>query len=374
MKNHQFRSTSFVLALSLLLAACGGVEGTPVPEATSVPQALVIAEGTIRPVKASNLSFQARGLVELVNVEIGDRVREGEVLIRLANAGSAEAQVVSAQHAYDLLLRNESGDRARLWQAYMEAQKARAKAETKWEDLNQDNIEDRIEDAEEEVEDRQLDLKREQEDFGKYKDLSEEDDKRKNAEDDLETAQENLNESMRDLESILRERDEVRAAYDAALALEAEAKYQYEISLDGPNSEQLALAEAQLDAARDALDAYVITAPFDGIVAEVEVSEGEQIGPETRVVSVADTSSWIVETSDITELEVVDLYVGQNAVITLDALPEVRLEGSVLEISQAAFLQGGDVMYTVRIRVDQVDPRVRWGMTTEATFIEAEEN
>ena len=372
MKNHHSYLIPILGAISLLLAACGGAEVTPVPQVTPEPHALVIAEGTIRPVKASNLSFQARGLVELVNVEIGDRVREGEVLVRLANAGAAEAQEVSAQHTYDRLLRNESGDRARLWQAYMDAQKARAKAETKWEDLNQDNIEDRIEDAEEEVEDRQLDLKQEQEDFEKYKDLSEEDDKRTNAEDDLETAQENLNESIRDLESILRERDEVRAAYDAALASEAEARYQYEISLDGPNSEQLALAEAQLEAARDALDAYVITAPFDGIVAQVDVSEGEQIGPETRAVSVADTSSWIVETSDITELEVVDLYVGQEAVITLDALPGVLLEGSVIEIGQAAFVQGGDVMYTVRMWVDQVDPRVRWGMTTEVTFLEGE--
>jgi hypothetical protein len=41
-------------------------------------------------------------------------------LVRLANAGGAEAQVLIAQNAYDTLLRNESGDRAKLWEAYMQ--------------------------------------------------------------------------------------------------------------------------------------------------------------------------------------------------------------------------------------------------------------
>src|SRR5688572_13863368 len=270
MKRYVLNLISLVGILSLSLAACGSQTATPVVETTFVPAAGVIAEGNIRPVRASNLSFQAAGVVEEVNVKIGDAVREGDVLVRLANAGAAEAQVVPAQQAVDLLVRNQNGDLASYWQAYMDAQEARGRAEKKWDDLNIDNIEDRIEDAEDEVEDRRIDLEREQEDFDKFKDLSAEDDKRQDAEDDLETAQENLNDSIRDLESIMRERDEVRAAYEAALALEAEAKYQYEITLDGPNADQVALAQAQLDAAQDTLDGYVITAPFDGVVADVD--------------------------------------------------------------------------------------------------------
>jgi multidrug efflux pump subunit AcrA (membrane-fusion protein) len=351
------------------VAACGNAAATPGPQAETIPVTDVIAEGNIRPILASNLTFQARGVVEKINVKIGDAVKERDVLVRLANAGGAEAQVVIAQNAYDLLLRNENGDRARLWQVFMDAQKARGKAEKKWEDLNVDDIEDRIEDAEDEVDDRKLELNKKQEAFDKYKDLGKEDDKRKDAEDDLETAQENLNESIRDLESVTRERDDVRAAYDAALAAEAEAKYQYEISLDGPNAEQLALARAQLDAAKDVLEAYVITAPFDGTVEDVGVAVGQQVGPETRAVSVADTSSWIVETTDVTELEVVRISMGQSVSMSVDALPDVTLEGMVYEISQSSTLQSGDVMYTVRIRVDEADAHIRWGMTVEAVFL-----
>jgi len=40
----------------------------------------------------------------------------------------------------------------------------------------------------------------------------------------------------------------------------------------------------------------------------------------------------------------------------------------VEEISQSFKSQGGDILYTVRIKVDDVDPRMRWGMTVEVTF------
>ena len=44
------------------------------------------------------------------------------------------------------------------------------------------------------------------------------------------------------------------------------------------------------------------------------------------------------------------------------------MTGVVSEISQSSYTQGGDVIYTVRVKVDQVDPRVRWGMTVQVTF------
>jgi len=364
--------TAIMSTISILLAACAGAPtATPAVDVSSKNE--VIAEGRLEPIHGTNLSFQARGVVEQVLVKAGDSVSEGDVLVRLANAGAAEAQVVVAQNAYDMLLRNESGDRAKLWQAYMEAQKVRATAEKKWEDLNVDDIENRIEDDKAVVEDRQEDLKDAQEEFDKYKDLDEDNSKRKTAEDDLERRQEELNQANRDLEDDMRERDEVRAALDAALSVEAEAKHQYEISLDGPNADQLSLAKANLDAAKDALSNYVLTAPFDGVVAEVNVKVGEQVGTDTRIVSVADFSSWTVKTTDVTELEVVKLSVGQKVTMVPDALPDLEITGTVIEISNAYTQQGGDILYTVRVRVDNPDDRLRWGMTVEATFLESAE-
>ncbi len=379
-----YKALMIGLVATLILTACANqAAGTPAPASDNViaPDS-VIAEGRLEPVHAANLSFQARGIVESINVKIGDSVKRGDELARLSNASIAEAQfraanleLVGAEQALDALNRNGSANLAATWTAYMNAQEARAKAERDWEALNVDSIEDRIEDAKAEVEDKDADLQDAKDEFDKYKDLDKDNSKRVTAEDALETAQEDYNESLRKLDEITRERDTVRAALDTALGTEAEAKYQYETSADGVNEDQLALAtsrlnnaEAQVAAAQANLSNYVLTAPFDGVVAEVAVKAGEQVSPENRIVSIADTSAWVIETTDVTELEVVKLAVGQNVTFTADALLGVTMNGVVTEISQSSTLQGGDVIYTVRIVAHNVDPRAKWGMTVQVVF------
>ena len=368
----------------LVLTACANQQPVSAEDATpaSVSSGDIVAEGHLKPVRAAHLAFQMSGTVEEVPVKVGDQVSQGDVLARLGNAEQADAvlstaqlELVQAQQALDMLNRTGSSNLATAWASYMDAQQARAEAERDWEDLNVDNIDERIDDATAELEDREEDLRDAQEEFDKYKDLDEDNSSRTTAEDDLETAQEDYNEALRSLEEITRERDTVRAALDAALAVESEARHQYELSSEGVNADQLTLArarlenaEAQVAAAEDALSSYILTAPFEGVVADVAIEVGEQVSPESRAVSVADTSSWIVETTDVTELEVVDLAVGQRATLVPDALPEVSMEGVITEISQASIIQGGDVIYTVRLQAEDVDSRLKWGMTVEVTF------
>ena len=385
MKKKLYNLMMLVVVFALALTACGSNQPAATPqsaEPVSVSSDGIVAEGKLKPAQAVNLSFQVRGMVEEVNVKIGDKVSKGDVLARLANSDQAMAQLtganlelIQAQQAYDQLLRTEGLGRADTWDAYMNAQVVRAEAERVWEALNVDGIDDRIEDAKADLEDLKTDVEDAQDEFDKYKDLDKDNAKRKTAEDDLETAQEKYNEAVRNLDAISRERDTVRVTLDSALSTEAEAKYQFEQTVDGPNKEQLVFlssrlenAKAQVAAAEDALSNYVLTAPFDGVVAEVAVEVGEQVGSESRAVSVVNTSSWIIETTDITELEVVSVAVGQKVTFTADALNDVTMEGVVTEVSQSAFVQGGDVIYTVRIAANDIDPRVKWGMTVEVTF------
>jgi multidrug resistance efflux pump len=370
MKKQIINIITILTFLSVVLSACGTQPATTATPANSASTNEVVAQARLKPIHATNLSFQARGVVETVLVKEGDSVKQGDVLARLSNAGAVEAQVTSAQLAYDSLLRNESTDRAKLWQAFMDAQILRAAAEKKWDDLNVDSIETTIDDDKAAVADRQKDVQDAQDEFDKYKSLDKNNYNRKTAEDKLKQKQKDLNKAVRDLEAKMRERDTVRAAYDLALGTEAEAKHQYEISLNGPNADQLSLATANLDAAKAALSNYVLTAPFNGVVADVNLKTGEQAGPDTRAISIADFSSWIVETTDLTELEVVKLKVGQKANLVPDALPNLTLKGTITEIGQAYTQQGGDILYTVRLSVENPDPAVRWGMTVEATFLE----
>jgi len=368
------------------LTACANQQAAPTqdsaPSAPVLSADSVVAEGHIKPALAANLSFQARGLVEEVNVKIGDRVSKGDVLARLSNASQAEAQLaaanlelVQAQFELDTLVRTGDSNLAQAWTAYQNAQVARAEAQKEWNDVNPRDIADRVDDQQSVVNDRKDDLDDAQDEFDKYKDLDKDNSRRKTAEDDLRSAQGDYDDAVAELEDIQRESDSARAALDTALAAESEAKYQWELSRDGANEDQLKLAEARLDnakaqvvAAQSALDNYVLTAPFDGMVVDVAVSIGEQVGAESRAVSVADTSSWVVETSDVTELDIVNVAVGQNVTLTADALPDIIMDGVVTSISQASYTQGGDILYTIYIDVPSVDPGIKWGMTVEVTF------
>lgn len=364
-----------LVALAFALAACG-TSVTPTPARTAaapLPANAVIAEGRLVPARDATLAFQARGTVAEVRVKIGDKVKGGDLLAILggpndAGYAAARAEIFVAQQAFDDFLSGASLVSAQAWQRYLDAQVARAAAERRWEGLNLDAIERRIENAEEEIRDREENLQEAQERWEKYKGLSESDWRRQDAENKLEEAQEEYNEALRKLESIQRERDSVRAALDVALAIEAQAYDDYENTSDGIDLQQFEIIKARLDAAIAAEAAYRIIAPFDGTVMDVNVAVGEQVGPERWAVKVADTSAWYVETTDLTELEVVKIMVGQKVSILPDALPDAQMTGVVESISQAFTMQGGDILYRVKIKVDEVDPRVLWGMTVEVTF------
>jgi HlyD family secretion protein len=128
-------------------------------------------------------------------------------------------------------------------------------------------------------------------------------------------------------------------------------------------------AQAAVDSAQTALDRMTLTAPFAGIVGDVGVEVGELVAPGIPVTSLADAADWFVETTDLVELDVVFLEVGQAAEVVLDALPGETLAGVVTEISQVPELTRGDVTYRVRIDLeDYPDLPIRQGMTALVTI------
>ena len=95
-------------------------------------------------------------------------------------------------------------------------------------------------------------------------------------------------------------------------------------------------ARAGLAAAENELDKRTLTAPFTGIVAAVHLKEGEiaQVGPPAVIL--ADFTGWQVETTDLTEVDVVALGPGQPVAVEVDAFPGVMLRGEVREIATSS--------------------------------------
>ncbi|MBL8103325.1 MAG: HlyD family efflux transporter periplasmic adaptor subunit, partial [Anaerolineales bacterium] len=162
----------------------------------------------------------------------------------------------------------------------------------------------------------------------------------------------------------------VEAKNDLALkeALLEKAQLAYDRLKDGPDADQLPLLEARLMAAKAEVAAFSITAPFDGIVADLNAKTGDSITAGEVAVTIADTSNWMVLTTDLTEIDVVNIAEGQPVTVKLDALPGVELKGKVLSIGQSYTVNQGDVVYEVTILLTDKDAAMRWGMTAVVTF------
>ena len=166
-----------------------------------------------------------------------------------------------------------------------------------------------------------------------------------------------------------------RAKESLAEATLADAQQKYDKIKAGPDPDALRLAQARVDtsqaaltAAQSALSDSELRAPFAGNMAHLDLKVGQQVAPGQNVGTLADFSSWVVETTNLTEIEVVRISAGQGVTVTLDALPNAPLQGKVSEISPVFAEKQGDITYTTRITLADHQPQMRWGMTASVTF------
>lgn len=132
---------------------------------------------------------------------------------------------------------------------------------------------------------------------------------------------------------------------------------------------QAAQAQAALDLARAAAQDAVLTAPFDGAVGAIDVDVGQVVSPGAAVMSVGDLPELQVETTDLVEVDVTRVSVGQAANLTFDALPGETFQGQVTRVAPEANTYRGDQVYMVTIDLPASESKLlRWGMTANVTF------
>jgi multidrug resistance efflux pump len=153
------------------------------------------------------------------------------------------------------------------------------------------------------------------------------------------------------------------------------AQEKHDLLLNGSDPDDVAAAEARINSAKDSLAAaqaalanLELKSTIDGTVVKQDLVVGQNITAGQPAMTIADFSKMYAETDDLTEIEVVDVAKGNKAVIVPDALTDVELTGTVESIGQDFVEKRGDITYTTRILLDELDPRLRWGMTVEITF------
>jgi multidrug efflux pump subunit AcrA (membrane-fusion protein) len=380
MKTRALPILSILIIASFLLAACGslpgaGGAGTPTPLPTVISQTNIVSEGRVVPRDDVQLPFFSSGQVDEVLVDKGDVVKTGDVLARLGNReqiaaaiAGAEAELLAAQQA-----RKQLDDGLSLAQVQAAAAMSAANKALKDSQYQIDNFtvpQNMLGMTPLEAIAKQkeiLDQARER--FEPYKYYPSSNDTREDRKEDLDTAQSDYNTAVRwlQLETNLTE---------AETRLE-EALKDYQELLEGPDADAIASAEARIKAAQENLtaaeanfDNLDLVATIDGTIVDMDLVVGQQVNPGQPVVRISDLSQMYVETDDLTEIEVVDVVEGQKVTVVADALPGVEMTGTVESINQVFEEKRGDITYTVRIALDNPDPRLRWGMTVVVTFEE----
>jgi HlyD family secretion protein len=157
---------------------------------------------------------------------------------------------------------------------------------------------------------------------------------------------------------------------DVAAANVAQAAAKRDEIAAPPREVDLVAARVEIEAAKVALeqveldlDKATLYAPIAGTVAELNLAVGEVASANAPVIVLADLSNWKIETDDLTELDVVRLREGDAVTLSFDALPELRIPGSITQIKPIGANRQGDIVYTVVVEPKERDPRLRWNMT-----------
>ncbi len=136
----------------------------------------------------------------------------------------------------------------------------------------------------------------------------------------------------------------------------------------------LTAAEDALAEAEKALAEATITAPFAGVVGDVYADEEDYVAAGTTIVYLIDPSAMEL-TVDLDEIDIPDIARGQKAVITVDALPDLIIEGKVGTVRPVPILESGVVLYEVDIDFAvPEDSGIMVGMSAEADIIIVEKS
>ncbi|MFC2052997.1 HlyD family secretion protein [Chloroflexota bacterium] len=329
---------------------------------------IVSATGEVVPAQWSSLSMAIAGVVEEVLISETDRVEEGQVLIRLkgtedlqARIAAAKFEVQSAQKVIDDLYANNDAALTGALQSISEQSIQMKAAQYQLEKRftlpdNQKDL-DKME---------ALDLMKEIRDevwarYEPYKNRLDTDPIKEELQDELDEAESDYNAAVN--------RIEYENALEAAQENLRKAREDYLMFSEGPDPAEVAFAESRLEnanvslaAAEAALDDLELTAPFTGTITEVNVHTNEWVNPGKGLILLADLDHLRIETIDLNEIDAARLKIGDRAIVTFDALPDLTLGGTVFRIAQKSD-SGSGVNYKVAIQLDEIPDNLRWDMT-----------
>jgi len=300
--------------------------------AASAPEGVVLnAAGYIVAAHRIEVAAKVIGKVKWIGVDKGDRVQEGQVIVRLED------------DEYQAQLEQAKGQMSNL-----EAKLAEALHGSRPEEVAQALA--NLESAKADLDDARLSVDR---------------------------AVKLRKEGLTPQQSV----DDAQTRYDGAVHRVNSFQKTYELVRLGPRQEEIDSLRGQLEQAKGtvayaetALANTIIRAPVTGTILEREVEKGEFVttsfvgdrGAKGYVVALADLNDLEVEL-DIAQNDFAKLHSGQHGIITTDAFPDRKYDGFIKEISPEANRQKATVQ--IKVKVSRPDGFLRPEMNASVAFL-----
>ena len=322
------------LAYRLLSADTPEVEVVRASAESSDAAGVVLsATGYIIPHHKINVNSKVTGRVAWIGVEKGDKVKEGQVLVRL------EDDEFRAQY-------NQAKGAAEAAQAYLD-------------ELEHGSRPEEVQQAQHNLDEIQATLA---------------DDKST-----LDRTHQLFGQGVVSRQSL----DDATAKYEADQQRANSLLRAFQLVKLGPRAEEIARArgslvqsEGQEAYAKSQLDATLIRAPVSGTILERTAEKGELVtaqfasgaegGPQGEVVALADLDD-IQADLDIAQDDFAKLSPRQKAIITVDAFPDRKYDGVIAEMSPEANRQKATV--EVKVEILKPDSYLRPEMNTTVKFL-----
>ena len=344
--------------------------------------AIVGATGTVNANQSADLIWQTNGRIASIDVKLNDQVQKDQVLATLdatsmaPNILSARADLVSAKKSLEDTQLSAS-TQANAFSQLVKDQNDLKQAKSDRDRWNYNNADwNRIYQARNVFLKADDVLSKSQRAYDLLNNLPADNVERKAAHDKYADDQLDRDKALRNLSYLLGRNysDEVAldfGKYDVAQAAVDDDRRAWERVMDGPNKDDIAAAQAKVDAAQSTVNLGLLSAPFAGTVTEVNSKAGDLVISGMKSFRIDDLSKFIIKV-DLPEIDINRVQVGQQADLTFDAVPGKKYEGVVTEFEPVGALSDGVVNFTVTIELTGVDGEVKPGMTAAVNIVVSE--
>jgi len=146
------------------------------------------------------------------------------------------------------------------------------------------------------------------------------------------------------------------------------AKNTYELIKTSGSESEINEQELNFQIAKKNLEDTTLKAPFSGLITEVSIKPGDFIGSGNEVAYIIDDSSYEIEVA-VNEIDSLEIEIGQEVIIILDAFPGREFSGRVKEIHNYTQNVNGVVTLPVTVQLDKADKQFKPGFSALVEII-----